>query len=357
MTIAIRSGALALAIALAVAVALPVRAANSPAAAEDIIGLIDQEPITEASVIAANQADFDRLQESQQREQRQLERKFAQSRHELLQQRLDKLLDARALEREAKNRGVGTEEVLAGLKLEVPAEADVRSFYETNKDRIREPYEVAAPKVRQYLSGQLNQTATRRFYDNLRARNGISAQLAPYRLAVAASGPMRGHDTAAVTIVEFGDFQCPYCREAETALRTVMERHPKDVRLVFRNLPLTQIHPNAKVAAEAAVCAGRQGRFWEMHDAMYEDQSALTSERLKRTAARLGLDAGRFASCLTDDATGRALGDDAAAALALGLSGTPYFFINGRPIDGNVPVETFESIIADELRRSAGNRG
>jgi protein-disulfide isomerase len=120
---------------------------------------------------------------------------------------------------------------------------------------------------------------------------------------------------------------------------------------------LTQIHPNAKVAAAAAVCAGRQGRFWEMHDAMYADQSALNSDALKRTATRLGLDSGNFASCLTDDSTSRALADDAEAAQALGLSGTPYFFINGRPIDGNVPIETFESVIADELHRSAGNPG
>jgi protein-disulfide isomerase len=352
-----QSGTIALALALAGA--LPVKAADPSAAATgtDIIGLVGRQQISEADVIAANQADFDRLQSSQQREQRQLELKFAQSRHELLQQRLDKLLDARALELEAKKRNVGTDKVLAGLKLEVPTENDVRSFYEANKDRIRQPYEDAAPKVRQYLASQRNQTVTRRFYDELRTNNGISAKLGPYRLPVEASGPVRGQNKAAVTIVEFGDFQCPYCREAESSLRTVMEHHPQDVRLVFRNLPLTQIHPNAKVAAEAAVCADRQGRFWEMHDAMYEDQSALTADALKMTATRLGLDAGSFAACLTDDSTARSLAADAEAARELGLSGTPYFFINGRPIDGNVPVEKFESVIADELHRAAGDRG
>ena len=344
---------------LALAGALPVGAADWPVVVTggDIIGLIEGEPITEADVVAANQADFDRLHEGQQREQRQLERKFAQSRHELLLQRLDKLLDARALEQEAKKRNVSADQVLSGLKLEVPAEADVRSFYEENKDRIRQPYELAAPKVWQYLSNQINQTATRRFYDDLRASNGISARLGPYRLPVEEPPAMRGDRKAVVTVVEFGDFQCPYCRDAESSLRTVLERHPKDVRLVFRNLPLTQIHPNAKLAAEAGICAGRQGRFWEMHDAMYGDQSALTSDGLTRTATRVGLDTGRFATCLTDDLTSRALADDAAAARDLGLSGTPYFFINGRPIDGNVPVETFESVIADELHRSASDRG
>lgn len=170
-------------------------------------------------------------------------------------------------------------------------------------------------------------------------------------------GPARGPGTAPVTIVEFGDFQCPYCKEAESSLHTVLAEHPRDVRVVFRNLPLTQIHPNARIAAEASICADRQGKFWEMHDAMYADQSALNANALERTAQRLGLNGDRFAACLTDGSTSQALDLDAKAAEELGLEGTPYFFINGRPLDGNVPVEKFESVIADELHRAAHDRG
>jgi protein-disulfide isomerase len=157
--------------------------------------------------------------------------------------------------------------------------------------------------------------------------------------------------------VEFADFQCPYCKRAESSLHAVLKQYPRDVRIVFRNLPLTQIHPQAESAAEAAVCADRQGKFWEMHDAMYADQSALSIEALKDTAKQLGLNLGQFSACLSGGTPAAALDADAKAAEELGLSGTPYFFINGRPVDGNVPLEKFQSIIAEELHAGASDRG
>jgi len=338
---------------------LPLYAATPVDASADrsIIGFVGHQRVSEADIIAAHPAEFDALQDSQERELHQLELKFAKSRHDLLQQHLDTLLDTDAREMEAKDRGVAPDTIGPTLDAAGPTEEEAQAFYEANKDRIKQPYEQVAPKVHQYLASQHNQAATRRFYDELRAKHGIRSTLGPYRVAVSATGPVRGETRAAVTIIEFGDFQCPYCKEAEFSLRTVLARHPQDVRVVFRNLPLSQIHPHAQIAAEAAVCADRQGKFWEMHDAMYDDQSALTSEGLKNTAARLGLQADRFSSCLGDVSTTQALKVDAKAAQQLGLDGTPYFFINGRPVDGDVPVEKFESVIADELQRAAHERG
>jgi protein-disulfide isomerase len=337
----------------------PLHAANGAdsSPSQNIIGTVGQAQVSETDIIAAYKTEFDGLQDSYERQLHQLELKFAKSRHDLLQQHLDKLLDRDALEMEAKARGVAPDKIAPKLDAALPTEEDARAFYDANKDRIKQPYEEVAPKVRQYLATQRNQAATRSFYDELRAKYKISSTLAPYRVPVTATGPVRGQSTARVTIVEFGDFQCPYCKEAESSLRTVMARHPQDVRVVFRNLPLTQIHPNAQIAAEAAVCADRQGKFWEMHDAMYDDQSALSSEALKSTAARLGLQTDRFSACLGDVSTTRSLDVDAKAAQELGLEGTPYFFINGRPIDGDVPAEKLESVIADELHRAPGERG
>ena len=329
---------------------------SSPSASQPVVAVIGQRRIGESDVIAANSADFDRLQSDSELERRHLELKLAKSRHDLLQQDLDKMLDRDALDMEARSRGIRTDQVLAGLKLTTPTEEEARVFYEANRERIKQPYEEVAPKVIEYLATQRNQGATRSFYDALRAKHGIRSTLAPYREAVADSGPARGESTARVTIVEFADFQCPYCRDAETTLRTIMAHYPEEVRVVFRNLPLTQIHPDAKAAAEAGVCADQQGKFWEMHDAMYDDQSALSADALKKTAARLGLDTQLFATCLADPRTSEALGPDAKAARDLGLEGTPYFFINGRPIDGSVPVEKFERVIADELHQTAHDR-
>jgi predicted DsbA family dithiol-disulfide isomerase len=345
-------------IASALGLASPVDAASAAGSPSDrnTIGIIGQERISEVDVIAANKSDFDRLQSDHELQQRQLELKYAKSRHDLVQQRLDKRLDTEALEREAKARGIATDVVLADIKVSAPTEAEARAFYDANKARIKQPYEEVAPKVREYLAKQRNQAATRSFYDELRTKHGIRSTWGPYRESVAAIGPARGRSTAPVTIVEFGDFQCPYCKESESSLRTLMVRYPQDVRLVFRNLPLTQIHPNAKIAAEAALCAERQGKFWEMHDALYDDQGGLNLDALQSTAARLGLNTDRFSACIADGSTSPSLDLDAKAAQDLGLQGTPYFFINGRPIDGDVPIEKFESIIQDELHGAPHDR-
>src|SRR5262249_22720056 len=147
-----------------------------------------------------------------------------------------------------------------------------------------------ATPIKQYLASQHNDQATHAFYQGLRSKHAIVSRLEPYRVAVGASGAVRGRADAPITIVEFGDFQCPYCQQEEATLRSVMTKFEGKVRLVFRHLPLTKVHPNAMIAAQAAVCADRQGRFWEMHDALYADQNALSADSLRETAGKLGLD-------------------------------------------------------------------
>jgi protein-disulfide isomerase len=133
-----------------------------------------------------------------------------------------------------------------------------------------------------------------------------------------------------------------------------MAKHPDDVRLVFRHLPLTTMHPNSMQAAEAAVCADRQGKFWPMHDAMFENQTALGEGGLKDTAKRLGLEMDGFSACLADPSTKSTIDLDTKAADELSIGGTPFFFINGRPLNGSVPVDRFESLVSEELEHNAG---
>jgi protein-disulfide isomerase len=130
-----------------------------------------------------------------------------------------------------------------------------------------------------------------------------------------------------------------------------MAAHPNDVRLVFRNLPLSDLHPNAAIAARAGVCADRQQRFWPLHDAMFADQTALAASALKATAARLGLDAEQFSRCLEDaGATDRVIATDAEDAAELGLDSTPYFFVNGRPQRGLMTREQLEAMVSAEIK-------
>ncbi len=336
----------------------PVLAAPAKASADDsrVIGLIGTERLDDVAVLQSDQAGFDKVRSDYDAERHQLDFKYAKARYDLLKRDLDKRLDDAAVEQEAQARGVTAQAVMAELKPDVPTEEACRAFYEANQDRIREPYEAVAPKIRKYLTEQRTEAATRSFYDALRSKHGIKSLLGPYRVAVDAVGPVRGPASAPVTIVEFGDFQCPYCKQAEASLKRVLDEYPHDVRVVFRNLPLTQIHPRANEAALAAVCADRQGKFWEMHDAMYADQGALGPEALKESATRLGLDVQRFSACLSDPTTAATLDADVKAGRDLGLTGTPYFFINGRPVDGNVPVEKFQSIIGEELQAESPHR-
>jgi predicted DsbA family dithiol-disulfide isomerase len=321
------------------------------------IGVVGPEQITETAIVEADRAAFDRLRWDLETQQHQLQFKYEKARYDLLKRQLDERLDDAAVADDAKARGVSKDAVLADLKIGVPTDEEVRAFYDRNRDRIREPYEQMDPKIREYLADQRKQSAAREFYDALRAKHGIKSFLGPFRIAVAATGPARGPAAAPITIVEFADFQCPYCKRAESSLHALLEQYPDKLRIVFRNLPLTQIHPQAEGAAEAAVCADRQGKFWEMHDAMYADQGSLAPDALKDTAKRLGLNAGQFSACLSGGTPVATLGSDAKAAQDLGLSGTPYFFINGRPLDGNVPLEKFQSIIAEELRAGGSDRG
>ncbi len=320
-----------------------------------VLATIGAERVKKADVIGLNKEAFERQREDYDLRLRNLQFIAEEAQHTLLQQQLDQLLDRRALEMEARARGVPTESLLGELSVPAVTDDEMRAFYDSNKARTSQAYEQLSGQIRQYLATQHNDAATRQFYDRLRSKHGIVSLLQPFRVQVAATGPARGHANVPVTIVEFADFQCPYCKQEQAALQAVLAKYPNDVRLVFRHLPLVQLHPDALIAAEAAVCANRQGKFWEMHDALYADQKSLGREGVKATAQHLGLNADQFSGCIEDAATVGAVKADMAAADAIGITSTPYFFINGRPISGSVPTETLQNMVAEELRRAGGH--
>jgi len=144
-----------------------------------------------------------------------------------------------------------------------------------------------------------------------------------------------GPDDAPVTLVEYGDFQCPHCRAAHFYLKNVLATMGDDVRFVFRHVPLTQIHPMAQAAAEAAEAAGAQGRFWPMHDAIYENQDLLGPQLLARLGVRLGLDMQRFSDDMQSHRYLPKVREDFMSAVRSGAAGTPSYFINGEPYEGS----------------------
>ncbi len=168
---------------------------------------------------------------------------------------------------------------------------------------------------------------------------------------------VRGPDDAKVTLVEYGDYECPYCGRAEPVIRDLLNRFGTDLRYVFRHLPLPEVHPHAQRAAEAAEAAAAQGRFWEMHDLLYRHQDALETEDLIRYAGQLGLDVERFAEELRSRRYASRVARDVESADDSGASGTPTFFANGRrhhgPFDLDSLVALVESALADAKKAEA----
>jgi protein-disulfide isomerase len=353
-------------LALSVCTLLTVQGAYAAAATADgdsqissatVIATVGHQSITEADVLAQDRAAFDKIKSDYELKLHVLKLHEEQDRYALVQKQANRILDTKAVELEAKSRGLTTEAVLKEITVPAVTEAEARTYYEANKSRTHDSFEQLQPEITQFLANQHNTEASRKFYDSLRAKHNIALTMAPYRMMAAAVGPARGSERARVTIVEFGDFQCPYCRQAEDTVRSIIARYPNDVRLVFRELPLASIHPNAYAAARAAVCADRQGKFWPMHDALYADQSALSDAGLLDTAKRVGLDATTFSTCLPQDATNNTIITDINAADELAITGTPFFLVNGRPINGVVPMEQFEAVVTEELKKTAGARG
>ena len=156
---------------------------------------------------------------------------------------------------------------------------------------------------------------------------------------------IRGPDEAPVTLLEYGDFECPYCGQAESAVRELLRSFGADLRYAFRHLPLADVHPNAQMAAEASEAAAAQGRFWGMHDALFDHQDALTPAALRRYAQDLGLDVERFWDEVRTREHAPRVAEDVRSADESGVAGTPTFFINGRRHQGAYDVDTLTTAV------------
>jgi len=150
---------------------------------------------------------------------------------------------------------------------------------------------------------------------------------------------MQGPGTAPVTLVEYGDFECPYCGAAHVIIKKIQELMEDDLRFVFRHFPLTQMHPHAEAAAEGSEAAGAQGRFWEMHDLLYENQATLDAWHLAQFAHELGLNTRRFVRELEEGTHRERVREDFLSGVKSGVNGTPAFFINGARYDGSWNIE------------------
>ena len=176
---------------------------------------------------------------------------------------------------------------------------------------------------------------------------------APVDVGSIANAPVRGAPNAPVSIVMWSDFQCPFCGRAEPTVKQIEDEYGSKVKVVWKNQPLP-FHPNAMPAAKAAYAAGKQGKFWEMHDLLFSNQQGLSPDTYDKYAQQLGLDMNKFHAVINDPATEAAIKADSEQGQKLGANGTPTFFIDGRKLVGAQPAEQFKSIIDDELKKKGG---
>jgi len=272
---------------------------------------------------------------------------------------VEQYVTKRLLEQEAKAKGQTLEQWfdkdLLGM-VPAPSDEEMKKFYEQNKSQMGgKSYDEIKERIATYLKQQKGRDQLTKVVDDLKQKHGVQITLAQPnlpRVEVAATGPSRGPENAPVTIVEFSDFQCPYCGREYPVVERLMKEYDGRVRLVFRHFPL-EFHPFAQKAAEAGACAADQGgeKFWKLHDRMFTNQQKLAVDDLKGYAKELGLDSSRFEKCL-DSGEKRALVEaDEKAGQEAGVSGTPAFFVNGVFINGAVPYEQFKDAVDRELKR------
>ncbi|MFO0597511.1 MAG: thioredoxin domain-containing protein [Myxococcaceae bacterium] len=177
------------------------------------------------------------------------------------------------------------------------------------------------------------------------------------KVDIPSDSPAKGGKAGAkVTIVEWSDFQCPFCSRVVPTLKQIEDTYGDNVKVVFRHQPLP-FHNNAKIAAEASMAANEQGKFWEMHDKLFANQQALDRASLERFASEIGLDVGKFKAALDSGKFTKRVEEDSAAGMAAGANGTPTFFINGREFVGAQPFEAFKGVIDEEIKKADAMMG
>ena len=303
------------------------------AAQTDVVATVEGQAISSEKLRSAMRAELLQLD---------LER------YQAMRTRLDAVITAHLYDLEAEKRGISRAELERSeilTKIEPVGPDKVRSFYEKNSKRLAQPFEVLKGRLTELLKRQAELVRREAFARELRERYEVRIHLKPPRAEVGADDdPFMGAADAPVTLIEFSDFQCPYCRRVQPVLKRLLSTYEGKLRVVYRDFPLRGIHPEAQKAAEAAQCANEQGKFWSYHDRLFEATS-LGAEHLKQYAAELGLDVGLFSSCLESGRFYQEVQDDVDDAVAAGVNAAPAFFVNGLMINGAVPYERFVELV------------
>lgn len=272
---------------------------------------------------------------------------------------LEELITVKLIDAEAARRHVTADELLkteVDDKIVQPNTADIEPVYEGVADRYAGmSKDQALEQIAEGMRRARTQSRKAEFVRDLRAAAGVQVFMQPPRADVKAEGPSRGSAAAPVTIVEFSDFECPFCGRVVETVQKIEKAYGDKVRLVFRDYPLV-IHRTAKRAAEGSHCAEEQGKFWEMHDKLFSKSGPIMDADLYRYAQQIQLDHDKFDACLTSGKYKDSWKTSADEGYRVGVQSTPTFFINGRLIVGAANFEAFSKVIDEELAGATAPR-
>ncbi len=349
-------------IPLAVALLAAVGCSNTSTAAGTAAARTNgEDPGTVVATVGETRITLGELDKSIKGDLGNLDKQYREKKHELRQQSLEGMIAKQLMEAEAARRGISEEDVLKAeveAKITPVTDEEIQAFYAAQNHQATQmgrpglpPIEEIKDRMGEYLMAQRQQTAVMDYLGQLKEEAKVEVTLAePVAppVHVEAIGPSRGPANAPVTIVEFSDFECPFCSRANEALAQVEAAYQGKVRVVFRDYPLP-FHANAQKAAEAGQCAHEQGKFWALHDKMFENQKALDVDSLKGYAKDAGVDSAKFDACLDEGRMADTVKANMEAGQEAGVSGTPAFFINGTMLSGALPFDEFKKVIDAEL--------
>jgi protein-disulfide isomerase len=282
--------------------------------------------------------------------------RLRQQMYDMKSKALDTLIFDILAEQAAEAEGITKDEWLqvnVKSKTENPSEEEIKKVMDQYRSRLAKDDAQARQQVVGFLKQQSTNVHEQKVRRELADKAGVVILLEPPRVqpVVTAESTMRGPFDAPVTLIEYTDFECPFCSRVQGTLQEVRKRYGDSVNMVFKNLPLA-MHKQARFAAEAALCAGDQDGFWPLHDWLFANFKNISKETVMAQVEELGLDVDQVNACLDEGKYAAEIDEDTKEANSFGITGTPGFVINGRVLTGAQPIDAFVKIIDDELRRA-----
>ena len=280
--------------------------------------------------------------------------RLSQALYEARRAVLDDLIDELLLADDAKARGMTPAALIDAevtKRVPQPTDADAADWYAANQGRLQgATLDQVRPAIKNLIVQQKSAMLRDQYLEYLRGKSAVKVMLDPPRQTIATAGHQsKGPADAPIELVEFSDFQCPFCLRAQPTVVQVLKTYGDRIHFVYRHYPLTN-HPNARPAAEASACAAEQGKFWAYHDDLFGDPTKLSDADLKARAAALGVDTKKFNACFDSHKFKAQVEADMQAGADVGVNGTPAFYINGRLVSGAQPFDVFKRIIEEELQ-------